>query len=125
MERKKLIKLIEESSLCHLCLSNVNEADKEIKELVANILDALNHKRFIKPELSEIVDYCKEKNLQIDPQVFYDHYQSNGWKIGKTPMKDWRAAARNWSRRRQPNVDKGSSAYREFKTDEDFKRFGL
>src|SRR4030095_7019631 len=30
---------------------------------------------------------------------FYDHYQSNGWRVGKNPIKDWQAAARNWLRR--------------------------
>lgn len=27
------------------------------------------------------------------------YYESNGWRVGKNPMKDWRAAARNWNAR--------------------------
>jgi hypothetical protein len=38
-----------------------------------------------------------------EAEKFYDHYQSNGWQVGgKSPMKDWRAAARQWKR----NVNK-------------------
>ena len=35
------------------------------------------------------------------PQRFYDYYASKGWMVGKTPMKDWKAACRNaekWER---------------------------
>ena len=28
-----------------------------------------------------------------------DYYQSNGWRVGKQKMKDWKAAVRNWARR--------------------------
>jgi hypothetical protein len=40
-----------------------------------------------------------EKTLNIDPDQFIDFYQSKGWLVGKTKMKDWKAAARNWSKR--------------------------
>lgn len=30
---------------------------------------------------------------------FVDHYASNGWKVGKNKMKDWKAAVRNWGNR--------------------------
>jgi hypothetical protein len=32
-----------------------------------------------------------------EAEKFFNHFQSNGWKVGgRAPMKDWRAAARNW-----------------------------
>lgn len=32
-----------------------------------------------------------------EAQKFFNYFQSNGWKVGgRTPMKDWQAAARNW-----------------------------
>jgi hypothetical protein len=58
-------------------------------------------KNFIKPEVSEIKKYCKEKKLYIDVNAFYDYYESNGWYVGKKKMKDWKAAVRNWNRREQ------------------------
>lgn len=54
--------------------------------------------RFIKPTLAAVTDYCRERENQVDPQRFLDHYESNGWKVGKNPMKDWKAAVRTWER---------------------------
>lgn len=57
-----------------------------------------NNKRFIKPSVKEIADYCNNNNYNIDAERFYDYYESKGWKVGKAPMKDWKAAVRMWSR---------------------------
>jgi hypothetical protein len=54
--------------------------------------------RFKKPSLEEISAYCSERENHIDPQRFFDHYESNGWKVGKATMKDWRAAIRTWEK---------------------------
>ena len=52
----------------------------------------------IPPEMSNVIVFFKEKNTtQIDAEKFYNHFQSNGWLVGgKSKMKDWKAAARNW-----------------------------
>ena len=50
------------------------------------------------PSLQEVIDYCKERQNSVDPTKWFDYYTSNGWKIGKNPMKDWRACVRNWER---------------------------
>lgn len=60
-------------------------------------------KVFVKPTPLEIQSYVDEQNLQIDAERFYDYYEGNGWKIGRNPMKDWKATARNWSRRNEDN----------------------
>lgn len=54
---------------------------------------------FKKPTYDEVSAYCQERQNSIDPQQFIDHYESNGWKVGKNPMKDWRAAVRTWEKR--------------------------
>lgn len=65
-------------------------------------------KRFTKPTVEEIAAYCQERQNGVDPQRFYDFYESKGWKIGKTPMKDWRAAVRTWEqKRRDDNAQMG------------------
>ena len=54
--------------------------------------------RFIPPTVEEVEDYINEKGYRIDAHKFVDYYTANGWRVGKSPMKDWRAAVRNWSR---------------------------
>lgn len=56
--------------------------------------------QFIKPTVEEIEKFAHEYNLtKLDPQYFYDYYESNGWMVGKNHMKDWKATAKNWNRR--------------------------
>tara|TARA_R100001460_G_scaffold7790_3_gene19578 strand:- start:3932 stop:4585 length:654 start_codon:yes stop_codon:yes gene_type:complete len=55
-------------------------------------------KRFVKPSLSDLEDYCIERNNKVDVVKFFNYYESNGWKVGKNPMKDWRAAIRTWEK---------------------------
>ena len=54
--------------------------------------------RFAPPDLAEVAAYCRERGNCVDPQRFVDFYASKGWLVGKSPMKDWRAAVRNWER---------------------------
>lgn len=56
-------------------------------------------RRFTPPTLEDLVDYCQANSLEVDEQAFIDYYESNDWKVGRNKMKDWKAAARNWSRR--------------------------
>ena len=56
---------------------------------------------FVKPTVKEIAEYCSERKNGIDPQVFYDFYESKGWKVGAAKMKDWRASVRTWEQRRK------------------------
>lgn len=60
--------------------------------------DSVKSGRFRKPAQEEIRRFCAEKGLAIDVERFFDFYESKGWRVGSTPMKDWRAAVRNWSR---------------------------
>ena len=59
---------------------------------------AYEKQRFIKPDIKQIAAYCRERQNGIDAQRFFDYYESNGWKVGKSPMKDWKATVRNWER---------------------------
>lgn len=57
-------------------------------------------KRFVQPTQEDVKAYCKERHNNVDPQRFIDFYKSNGWKVGKNAMKDWRAAVRTWEHNR-------------------------
>ncbi len=60
------------------------------------------HTKLIKPTVEDLHNYFTEKlNLNdfsaaAQSQLFLDHYEANGWKVGKNPMRDWQAAARTW-----------------------------
>lgn len=55
--------------------------------------------RFRAPTPDEVREYAEGKGLAVDPERFCDYYASKGWKVGRSPMKDWKATARNWARR--------------------------
>ena len=55
-------------------------------------------KRFVKPKLEELREFCNEEKKLIDVDRFFNYYESKGWKVGMTPMKDWKAAVRNWAK---------------------------
>lgn len=52
--------------------------------------------RFTPPTAEEVADFAQEKGYAIDADRFIAYYESNGWRVGKNPMKDWRAAVRSW-----------------------------
>lgn len=64
-----------------------------------------SRKQFTRPTLEEVAAYCQERGNSIDPQHFLDYYDSCGWIVGKNkPMKDWKAAIRNWESRRKQST---------------------
>lgn len=52
--------------------------------------------RFSPPTLDEVRNYCRERQNNVDPERWYDFYQSKGWMVGRNKMKDWKAAVRTW-----------------------------
>lgn len=76
--------------------TTTNNDNKDNKE--KNNIYGLKIKKFQKPTLEEIKTYCAERNNNVDANKFFDFYESNGWKVGKNPMKDWKASVRTWER---------------------------
>ena len=52
----------------------------------------------MKPSREQVEAYCTERANGIDAGRFIDHYEANGWRVGKSAMKDWRATVRKWER---------------------------
>lgn len=50
------------------------------------------------PIFDDVLLFFKDQKIQeSEAKKFYNHYQSNGWLVGgKSPMKDWQAAAEKW-----------------------------
>ena len=66
--------------------------------------------RFAKPTVEEIAAYCRSRNNGLDAEQIWDFYESKGWFIGKSKMKNWRSAVRTWERRRREEQNAAASA---------------
>ena len=66
--------------------------------------------RFVKPSLKDVEAYCRERRNSVSAEAFMAFYESNGWKVGRNPMKDWKAAVRTWEQRERAD---GRSARKE------------
>jgi hypothetical protein len=65
------------------------------------------------PTAEDVRAYAQQKGLTLDADRFVDFYASKGWKVGNAPMKDWRAAVRNWcARDKQPAANTQTTAPR-------------
>jgi len=74
-------------------LNNICDEQKIEKEQLEE-----KSERFFKPTAEEVENYAKEIEYNLNGQSFIDYYESKGWMIGKSKMKDWQAAVRTWKR---------------------------
>lgn len=84
-----------------------NKEDKEYNPLTplqGESESAPKPKSFVPPTPEEVNAYCKERGNGIDGSEFVDFYQSKGWLVGKSKMKDWKAAVRTWEKSRKDEV---------------------
>lgn len=105
-EERKQNKLTQSRNLEEICKKSTPEIEIELekdieieKEIHSSAKSTTTkRKRFEKPTLSQITQYCLERNNNVNAEQFYDYYESNGWKVGKNAMKDWKACIRTWER---------------------------
>lgn len=101
---KAVIEILRKSVVCKGFSSNyggtrAGAGKRKTEEKPKEIQPPAPKTRFVKPTLEEIKNYCQSQNYDIDAQGFYDFYESKGWKVGNSPMKNWQATVRNWERR--------------------------
>jgi len=88
------------ASAKHMLKHMGNHMENENENINDNINDNINIKekvkKFIKPELFEVQNHFEDIGYLDEAENFFNYYESNGWKVGKNPMKDWKAASRNW-----------------------------
>ena len=77
------------------------ETGKE-KEVLATVSASPRKRSDARPQSAmDVVAYGMTLEPALPPveaQRFWDYYESNGWRVGRNPMKDWKAAVRNWQR---------------------------
>jgi len=87
INEEQVVKFLKDLSATNLRTINNNKVIK------------INNKYFKKPTIIEIGSYCKERNNNIEAEAFFDFYESKDWFVGKSKMKCWKSAVRNWERR--------------------------
>jgi hypothetical protein len=60
--------------------------------------------KMIRPKPEEVTAYALTIGFKLVGEWFCDYYESKGWLVGKTPMKDWRAAVRTWKHKASPSA---------------------
>ena len=83
---------------CNVTVTLCNDADKNRED--KNRKDkSIKHIRNLIPPTKEMVqEYIADNNYTVDADAFMDYYESKGWLVGKSKMKDWQATVRNWNR---------------------------
>ena len=91
---------------------SVPETETLTEDSIYSANKSRTRKKFEIPTVEDVESYCRERGNHVDAKAFCDYYESNGWIVGKTAMKDWKAAVRRWERkaaRDKPNTLQNAS----------------
>lgn len=61
-------------------------------------------KGFVKPTIEQLKEYMKEQGMNDIAENWLNHYEANGWMVGKNKMKDWKASVRTWKTNQKNNL---------------------
>ena len=96
---KIYVKILHNNILNYLAKDNIETEIKKTKKTI------LKSKKFKKPSRQDLKKYFLEIGEKTNEfEIMFDYYESKGWKVGKTPMKCWKSAARNWVRRAKNEI---------------------
>lgn len=87
-----------------LITSNYKLITDNIKKWIKSELDSIEKpkrasRKFVKPTIHELTEFIKINSLNVDAEYFFNHYESNGWKVGKSSMSNWKTTLNNWHKR--------------------------
>jgi hypothetical protein len=94
----------------HICADECGEALPGSESVPEESPAPTDSKTFSPPTVQQVAEYCSERGNRIDAQAFTDYYTANGWTVGRSPMRDWRAAVRRWEQNGiEPQRSSGSA----------------
>ena len=104
-----------------------DKIDTPIPNINTNINSDINtnkeKKKFDKPTIEKIQEYCIERNNGINAEAFYDFYESKNWYVGKNKMSDWKACVRTWEQRQRSktktSTDRMNEVFERFLKEDD------
>jgi len=89
---------------CKLINDNLDEIKKNEIEL-----EKPKTKKFKKPSIQEIKDYCQERKNSVDAEKFFDYYEARAWK----EIKNWQACVRTWEKNNYNSNSKNQTGYQD------------
>lgn len=109
------------------CVSTINKIVKDnninINNTSNNIKEKSIKRKFEKPTIEQIQEYCIERNNGINAEAFYNFYESKNWYVGKNKMSDWKACVRTWEQRKQSktktSTDRMNEVFERFLKEDD------
>lgn len=107
------------------------EKEKEKEEEKEQEVHSKPKTKFSAPPIQDVQNLFSEKGLPEEAERFFNYYEANGWKVGRNPMKNWKAAAANWIKNTERYATNQKSTARIAKSDYkaaadqyDFSAFG-
>ena len=85
-KKKEDVNNISSSYVEHMENENENE----------NLIEKKKVARFQKPTIEQLKEYMSEQGMNDIAENWLNHYEANGWMVGKNKMKDWKASVRTW-----------------------------
>ena len=92
-KKKEDVNNISSSYVEHMENENENEDLIEKKKVA----------RFQKPTIEQLKEYMSEQGMNDIAENWLNHYEANGWMVGKNKMKDWKASVRTWKTNQKNN----------------------
>lgn len=100
--------------------SSIKEKEKEskVKESKIKSVNTLSSARtregegFTKPSFSQVSEFISKNLFKVNPEEFYNFYESKGWMVGKSPMVSWESKLREWSISRSAKKERLSKTER-------------
>lgn len=71
-------------------------------------------KTMVRPTLEEVRAKIIEKGYSVDAEAFWNYYESNGWKVGKNPMKKWESALVTWQKKENEHKNRNYGTCKKF-----------
>lgn len=121
-ENPQVSQVLSENPENLLPITNTNNQNQIEEKRETPKVSPEKRKRFTPPTVEEVRQYCQERHNSVDPEKFCDFYASKGWKVGRDPMKDWKASVRTWEKQ-DSSAPPGSPAARRGSPQTKFSNF--
>ena len=112
--RNNKLNSTKKQDMTNISSTYVNHMENENENEVVIRNKIQKGKGFVKPELYQVQNFFEEVGALPEAEGFFNYYESNGWKVGKNPMKDWQAASRNWIKNSKNYKHNGTSTKSNF-----------